>query len=78
MSKLWTCPTIGKDFELLPIELGEYQMPFQHLFTLLFAFGQNVATFGLGVHVWFAQNNSKGGRFHMPANSSMYKMYHPP
>jgi hypothetical protein len=61
------------DFELLPIEFGEHQMPFQHIFMLLFTFGQNVAASNLGVHVWFAQNNSKGGRFHLPTNNNVDK-----
>jgi hypothetical protein len=48
-------------------------MPFQHLFVLLFTFGQNVVASSLGVHVWFAQNNSKGGRFHLPTNNNVDK-----
>ncbi len=48
-------------------------MPFQHLFVLLFTSRQNVAPSSLGVHVWFAQNNSKGGRFHMLTNNNMDK-----
>jgi len=53
-------------------------MAFQHLFMLLLASRQNVVASSLGAHVWFAQNNSKGGKFHLPTNISMDKMYHSP
>jgi len=48
-------------------------MPFEHFFVLLFTSRQNVVASSLGVHVWFARNNSKGGRFHMPTNNNVDK-----
>jgi hypothetical protein len=57
-----------------PLGLKSTKCPLHIFLCFLLHFGKNIATFHLGVHVWFAQNLK--ARFHMQENSSFDRKHH--
>ncbi len=66
-------PQLARILNYCPLNLENTECPF-NIFSCSFLHLSKMLLF----MVWFAQNNSKGGRFHLPTNSSMDKMYHSP